>query len=199
MVCAKCGAEMDDRTGRCPNCDSPVIGEQAAPASVKVPNYLIVSIITTLCCCWIGGIIAIIFSVRVDKNLANGDIEGAKAASRAALGWIIANVVIGLLVSLLIFAVVSIPNFMRYRGQSQTTACISNMKQIQAAAESYMMSHSSPPSSLDDLCGPDKIIKVKPKCPKDGSTYKIIRDNGTGSVKVKCGSNDIEHVLPGDW
>ena len=196
MVCAKCGAEMDDKTASCPNCDSPVTGEQAAPASVKVPNHMIPAIITTLCCCLIGGIIAFFFSTEVNAKLAKGDIEGAKSASKIALGCIIANVVIGLFLPLLILAAVAIPNFTKYRSESQTQACISNMKQLQTAAECYMSTRDSIPS-LNDLCGPDKYLKSEPKCPKDGSSYILKSNNGT--IYVECGSHDPNHVLYGDW
>ena len=196
MVCAKCGAEMDDRTGSCPKCATPVTGEQAAPASVKVPNHMILAVITTFFCCLIGGVIAIIFSSQVNPKLAKGDIEGAKTASRVALGCIIANVVIGLLLPLLIIADIAIPNFMMYRSESQAQACISNMRQLETAAEHYMSSHDSTPS-LGDLCGPGKYFKSEPRCPKDGSAYKISRDNGI--VEVRCGSNDPKHVLLGGW
>ena len=38
-----------------------------------------------------------------------------------------------------ILAAVAIPNFIKYRRSSQATACVSNLKQIQAAKEQCLM------------------------------------------------------------
>ena len=45
----------------------------------------------------IGGIVAIIYASKVNTKLAQGDVEGAIAASNTANNWIIANIVLGLL------------------------------------------------------------------------------------------------------
>lgn len=84
-------------------------------------------------------------------------------------------------------------SYSSYRRGRQKEACISNMKQIQAAAEIYMMSHDSMPA-MSDICGPDKYIKTTPTCPTDQSSYRIYRENG--GIAVRCGSGDPEHVLP---
>ena len=86
-------------------------------------------------------------------------------------------------------------SFFEYRKEAQKAACISNMKQLQTAAELYMTQKDSIPT-IRDLCGPekDKYIMVEPTCPKDGSHYLISR--GDGGFEIKCGSGDPEHVLP---
>ena len=58
-------------------------------------TYLIWSILSTIFCCIIPGIIAIIFSSQVSNRYYSGDIEGAKKASRLAEIWIIVSVVLG--------------------------------------------------------------------------------------------------------
>ena len=97
-----------------------------------------------------------------------------------------------------ILAAVAIPNFIRYRNDSRTAACIANMKQLQTAAESYLTKHPGAAPAITDLCGPgeDKYIKNELTCPKDGSEYGIALDNG--AIKITCGSGDSEHVLPGE-
>lgn len=61
------------------------------------PTYLLWAILTTLCCCFIPGIAAIVFSTMVSSRYHNGDIEGAKRASRQAEIWIIVSFVLGVL------------------------------------------------------------------------------------------------------
>ena len=97
-----------------------------------------------------------------------------------------------------ILAAVAIPNFIRYRNDSRTAACIANMKQLQTAAESWLTKNPTGTPTVDDLCGTgdDKYIKNTLTCPKGGS-YTIGKD-ANGSITVTCGSNDPDHVLPGD-
>lgn len=61
------------------------------------PTYLLWSILTTICCCFIPGIAAIVFSSMVSTRYSRGDIEGAKRASRMAEIWIIISFVLGVL------------------------------------------------------------------------------------------------------
>ena len=65
------------------------------------PTYLIWSILSTVFCCFIPGIIAIIFSSMVSSKYFAGDIEGARRASRMAEIWIIVSVVLGVVAATL--------------------------------------------------------------------------------------------------
>lgn len=64
-------------------------------------TWLIWSILVTVFCCFIPGIIAIIFSSQVSSRFYAGDIEGAKRASRNAEIWIIVSFVLGVLAATL--------------------------------------------------------------------------------------------------
>lgn len=66
--------------------------EEAMP-----PTHLIWSVLCTICCCFIPGIVAIIMSSKVSSRYYAGDIDGAKRASRAAEWWIIASFVLGVM------------------------------------------------------------------------------------------------------
>ena len=95
-----------------------------------------------------------------------------------------------------ILAAVAIPNFVRYRKTAQMNACISNMKQIQAACEqSKLAGHGI---SDADLYGADKYIKVKPTCPGDKTkTYDVAEADGI--LTITCQNDpggDYAHVLP---
>jgi hypothetical protein len=57
-----------------------------APAQ-PVPNYLLPSILVTLCCCLPLGIPAIVFAAQVNGKVQQGDYAGAMESSRKAKMW----------------------------------------------------------------------------------------------------------------
>lgn len=65
----------------------------APPAHEPIPNHLAWSIIATVLatclCCPLGliGIVAIVFSAKVNSLLRQGDLEGARRASANAKTW----------------------------------------------------------------------------------------------------------------
>lgn len=61
------------------------------------PTYLVWSVIITLVCCLIPGVVAIIYSANVSSKYYAGDIEGAKRASRNAQIWCIVSIVAGII------------------------------------------------------------------------------------------------------
>ncbi|MDE5996949.1 MAG: CD225/dispanin family protein [Muribaculaceae bacterium] len=69
----------------------------AIPAEPMPPTYLVWSVIMTILCCTIPGIVAIIFSAKVSSKFYQGDIEGARRASHNAEIWIIISFVLGVL------------------------------------------------------------------------------------------------------
>ena len=104
MFCTTCGAIINTRAVVCPKCGVAVAHRRiAATSNIQVPNHMVGAILSALCYCLIGGIIAIVYASQVNSKLAQGDIAGAQAASKAANGWIIANVIIGLIVALFYF------------------------------------------------------------------------------------------------
>jgi Interferon-induced transmembrane protein len=52
-------------------------------APANVPNYLVLAIITLICCMPLG-IVAVVFAARVNKQVQAGDTAGALASSRKA-------------------------------------------------------------------------------------------------------------------
>lgn len=60
-------------------------------------TYLIWSILCTVFCCFIPGIVAIVFSSQVSSKYYVGDIDGAKKASQNAQIWIIVSFVLGVI------------------------------------------------------------------------------------------------------
>ena len=101
MFCKNCGNQLADAAVVCPKCGVPVAGKSVASATEQVPNHLVGAILTTIFCCQIGGIVAIIYAAQVNTKLARGDVEGARAASKTANTWIIVNIITGVLIGIL--------------------------------------------------------------------------------------------------
>lgn len=93
MYCTNCGNEIPPGALACSNCGQDI---PHFPAPPKVPNYLIHSIVVTLCCCLPFGVVALVFSAQVNSKLAAGDVAGAEASSRSAKTWVIVAVVAGI-------------------------------------------------------------------------------------------------------
>lgn len=74
------------------------------PDEPMPPTYMIWAVLSTLCCCFIPGILAIIYSAQVSSKYYAGDLEGAKKASERAQIWIIVAFSIGV-----VFSAISLP------------------------------------------------------------------------------------------
>ena len=61
------------------------------------PTYLVWSIVMTILCCTVPGIVAIIYPAQVSSKFYQGDIQGAQRASQRAEIWIIVSFVVGVL------------------------------------------------------------------------------------------------------
>lgn len=60
-------------------------------------TYLVWSVLATVLCCLIPGIVAIVYSTMVSSKYYAKDYEGARRASENAQYWIIASVVLGVI------------------------------------------------------------------------------------------------------
>ena len=75
--------------------------EEERPQEPMPSTWLIWSILVTVFCCFIPGIVAIVFSSQVTAKYYANDIEGARRASRNAEIWIIVSFVLGVLTATL--------------------------------------------------------------------------------------------------
>jgi len=67
--------------------------------NVNIKNYLVESILVTLCCCLPLGIPAIVFAAQVNGKVESGDIQGAQEASDRAKMFVIIGLVLGLIIN----------------------------------------------------------------------------------------------------
>ena len=113
MNCPNCGTSNPETASLCANCGKPLAtniphsytppqSPSSPAAGAPIPNYLIQSVLLTICCCQPFGIVAIIFAALVNSRLASGDTAGAlDASSKAKLFfWI------GLILALVIWPIV---------------------------------------------------------------------------------------------
>lgn len=71
--------------------------QREMPSEPMPDTYLVWSVLITILCCLIPGIVAIIFSSSVSSKYYAGDIEGARRASRNAQIWCIISIVSGVI------------------------------------------------------------------------------------------------------
>jgi len=80
-----------------------MISPGGMPPGAKIPNYLVQSILVTLCCCLPFGVAAIVYAAQVNSKQAAGDLAGAQDSSNKAKMWcwiafgvgIVANLIVG--------------------------------------------------------------------------------------------------------
>lgn len=98
MFCTKCGTSRPEGMSICPNCGTVAPAFTEAP---KIQNYLVPSILVTLCCCLPAGIVAIVYAAQVNAKLAGGDVAGATEYARLAKIWCWVAFGLGALVGLI--------------------------------------------------------------------------------------------------
>lgn len=106
MFCTSCGTQLPPGATTCPNCSAPVVrpGMVAGPGILAIGptinNYLIPSVLVTLCCCLPFGIVAIIYAAQVNTKLSVGDYAGAEASAKSAKMWCWIGFALGLVIAI---------------------------------------------------------------------------------------------------
>ena len=88
-----------------------------------------------------------------------------------------------------ILAAIAIPNFIKYRTESQENACTGNMSTIRTAGENYVSkpANANVKTLTSDMLAPSDgtgYMKTFPTCPA-GGTYTVANDEKKGIV-VTC-------------
>lgn len=100
--------------------------------------------------------------------------------ARAERGFTLVEIMIVVLIIGILLAI-AVPNFVRARESSRAKACVSNLKQIDAAKQQWAMDNNKGPTETPewrDIVGPDRYIKGNPDtfptstCPS-GGTYTM--------------------------
>ncbi|MBC7782518.1 MAG: CD225/dispanin family protein [Burkholderiales bacterium] len=76
----------------------PLSYQGAAP-----PNYLVQSILVTICCCLPFGIVGIVYAAQVNSKFQGGDHAGAQLASANAKRWSMIGLICGIVINVLVF------------------------------------------------------------------------------------------------
>ena len=85
-----------------------------------------------------------------------------------------------------ILAAIAIPNFVKYRSESQENACISNMSTLKTAAENWASKtkNAGQIPTVAQLVS-DGYLKKAPTCPADASASYTIKQNTDKSFYVE--------------
>jgi hypothetical protein len=103
LYCPKCGCLNPDAAVTCERCLEAMPSVSVSPQSkdlTTITDYTIWSVLVTVLCCLIPGIMAVVKSVQCSNLKLRGDYEGALAASKAAKNWLIGSAVAGLIWSI---------------------------------------------------------------------------------------------------
>lgn len=93
-----------------------------------------------------------------------------------------------------LFSGVALPNFLQYRQASRQAACISNMKQLQTAAEMCLMCDK--PITDANLFGPNGYFKRKPTCPCGGEYIILVDKNKPAGYSISCPNAKTDPKFP---
>lgn len=88
-----------------PQYQPPGYQQPMMPGQGQVPNYLVWSIIVTLCCCLPGGIVSIVYAVQANSKSSAGDLAGAMEAAGKAKTWLLISAIAGAVISIAYFAI----------------------------------------------------------------------------------------------
>ena len=96
-----------------------------------------------------------------------------------------------------LLAAIAIPNFVKARSNSQTNACIANMKQIEGAKATWALEakkNNTDTPAAADLFGATQYIRVAPVCPSGTTAYTL----STVATPQVCPNVAVAplHVLP---
>ena len=97
-----------------------------------------------------------------------------------------------------LLAAIAIPNFIRARTQSQKNACINNLRQIDAATQTWALDTKVGPSSTVAFSNISGYLKDAVICPAGGTAFSDSYTIVNVSTKPVCQKVPSTHILAAD-
>ena len=99
-----------------------------------------------------------------------------------------------------LLATIAIPSFVRARTQSQTKACINNLRQIDDASQEWALENRKGPAATLAFSDIQPYLSSSVTCPAagDGATFGSSYTLSTVADKPTCKISPPTHVLPAD-
>jgi prepilin-type N-terminal cleavage/methylation domain-containing protein len=95
-------------------------------------------------------------------------------------------------------ATIAIPNFVRARGQAQTNACISNLRQIDSAVNTWALETKQSDDTAVTFTSIAPYLRGSVVCPSGGKNFGDSYQLGTVVDKPTCKKEPAKHKLPDD-
>jgi prepilin-type N-terminal cleavage/methylation domain-containing protein len=122
-----------------------------------------------------------------------------KRADSARRGFTLVEVMI-VVATIALLAVIAIPNYVRARSQSQSSACINNLRKIDDASQEWAMENRQSATAAVTFGDIQPYLKGAVVCPSSGEAATFAESYGltTVSNKPTCKIVPVAHVLPTD-
>jgi len=97
-----------------------------------------------------------------------------------------------------LLAAIAIPNFVRARTTSQMNACINNLRQIDGAAQQYLLENKLAPTAPVTATDVVPYLKqgTKTACPSGGNGATITSSYNISATTNTCSVIPTTHILP---
>ena len=97
-----------------------------------------------------------------------------------------------------LLAAIAIPNFVRARTQSQKTACINNLRQIDSAVQTWALENKMASTAAVSFGAISSYLKSAVVCPAGGSTFSDSYTISDVKTKPVCQKVPATHTLASD-
>ncbi|HEV2394360.1 MAG TPA: prepilin-type N-terminal cleavage/methylation domain-containing protein [Verrucomicrobiae bacterium] len=97
-----------------------------------------------------------------------------------------------------LLATIAIPNFVKARSTAQMNACISNLRQIDGAVQTWALETKQGETAQAEYSQIRGYLRNQVVCPSGGTTFADSYTLGTVQDKPKCQKVPATHKLPDD-